>query len=98
MIDCPKWLGHIWSKPNSVGVSECAGCGRRKAMRQDYWVIVCDKCLTASCWHGEFICQQSQSAGVTKKLASELKALNLEHPSHYSRKKLIEVCGCVQHA
>jgi hypothetical protein len=63
----------------------------------DYWVVVCDKCLTASCWHGEHMCQESDRAGTVKKLASELRQLKLEHSDNFSEKRLFEVCGQYPH-
>jgi hypothetical protein len=45
-------------------------------------VTVCDNCLQASCWHGEFMCDASKFAGTVEKPLSELQALGLEHP-HY---------------
>lgn len=60
----------------------------------DYWVTVCAACLCASCWHGEFMCQQSRDADTAERRASELRTLKREHRHHYSRKKLREVTGC----
>lgn len=57
------------------------------------WITVCDKCLSASCWHGEFMCWESRSAGTVKKTESELDALHVEHPSNYSVEKVNRVCG-----
>ncbi len=62
---------------------------------KDYWVTVCDRCFMAVCWHGVFSCQESQFAGTTRKRASELRQLNLEHPGNYSRSELLKVCGQV---
>ena len=45
-------------------------------------VTVCDSCLQASCWHGEFMCDNAKTAGTVEKTVNELKALGLEH-SHY---------------
>lgn len=59
----------------------------------DYTVIVCDACLTASCWHGEHMCQESPGAGIRHLSASTLRRLAFEHPSNYSRAKLREVYG-----
>lgn len=56
-------------------------------------ITVCDKCFMACCWHGEFMCDESKEAGTVEKTVKELNQLNLEHPSHYSRKKIEEVCG-----
>jgi len=47
-------------------------------------VTVCDKCLTAACWQGEFMCDEARSAGITEKTVAELTKLNREHP-HYWR-------------
>ena len=54
-------------------------------------IIVCSSCLTASCWHGEFYCDEYKSAGTIKKTRSELDRLSLEHPSNYSDEKLAKV-------
>lgn len=62
---------------------------------QDRRVTVCDACLTASCWHGVFMCDRAQSAGTTERTVAELEALGREHPSHYSREVVLEVCGHV---
>lgn len=56
-------------------------------------VEVCDECLCASCWHGEFMCYESQNAGTTKKTVSELRKLNLEHSDHWSDNKMKAVYG-----
>lgn len=65
--------------------------------KRDYWVTVCAHCLTASCWHGSFLCQKFETAGVVEKKASELDLLNKEHPSHYSVSRLTKVCGRVRY-
>lgn len=46
-------------------------------------VTVCDKCLQASCWNGEFMCQESRDAGVVEKTIPELMVLGLEHPDNW---------------
>lgn len=61
----------------------------------DYWVTVCDSCLTASCWHGEFMCEQSCGANIATLKASELCQMKREHEDNYSREKLLQVCGQV---
>lgn len=62
----------------------------------DYIVTVCDACFTASCWHGRFMCQQSQGAGTKDVLASELLKLGKEHPDNFSREELLRVAGRVR--
>jgi epoxyqueuosine reductase QueG len=53
-----------------------------RALR-DIWVTVCDKCSRASCWKGEFMCDEARSAGTVKKHISELGAMGLEHPDYW---------------
>ncbi len=62
----------------------------------DYYVTVCDACSTASCWHGEFMCQRAKTSGTRQTTASRLSELQLEHSSNYSREKLLDVCGRVE--
>lgn len=59
----------------------------------DYDVTVCAECLTASCWHGEFMCQKAKYAGLVIKRASELRAMNREHSDNFNRDKIEEVTG-----
>jgi len=63
---------------------------------RDYWVTVCDKCLRASCWHFDLPCADYRNAGTVRKLASELRTMNLESHSHYSRKTIRKECGVVE--
>lgn len=64
-----------------------------KKKDEDRVVTVCAECLRASCWHGEFMCDDAQSANVTKRTVRQLNALNREHPSCYSKEKVRKVCG-----
>ncbi len=63
----------------------------------DYMVTVCAECLTAVCWHGELMCENSGSAGVIDKKASELNEMRREHPDCYQPDRLIEICGSVEY-
>ncbi len=63
---------------------------------KDYLVTVCAECLCASCWHGEFPCDSHKTADTMDQAASFLRTLKREHPSYYSRKRLLEVCGDVR--
>ncbi len=49
----------------------------------DRTVTVCGACLQASCWQGEFYCDDYKTAGTVEKTVAELRALNLEHPSYW---------------
>ena len=48
-------------------------------------ITVCDKCFTASCWMGIFMCEESQMSGITEKTIEELKELNLEHSDYWKK-------------
>jgi hypothetical protein len=56
-------------------------------------VTVCSECLQASCWHGEFMCERSRGANVTRRTVGVLRGLDREHPSHYSVRNVRKVCG-----
>lgn len=45
--------------------------------------LVCDKCLKASCWHGEFFCDDYQTAGLLRASEAQLRLLGREHPSYF---------------
>lgn len=47
-------------------------------------VTVCSACLTASCWHGAFYCDDYKTAGTVEKTVAELRALDLEHPTYWT--------------
>ena len=56
-------------------------------------ITVCSNCLRASCWHGNFMCDDAKNAGTVEKSEYDLADLNLEHHSHYSEERIKEVCG-----
>jgi hypothetical protein len=56
-------------------------------------VLVCNKCLTAACWYGEFMCQEAVTAGLKIMTVGELRKLDREHPEYWSDEKLVEVYG-----
>jgi hypothetical protein len=60
---------------------------------KDRLIEVCAECDRASCWYGEFMCDEARYATTKLVLKSELKKMKLEHPSYWSDKKLIEVYG-----
>jgi hypothetical protein len=63
---------------------------------KDYYVYVCNSCNTASCWNGEFFCDNYLDAGIHKTTASKLRELNLEHQDNFSRERLTEIYGVVE--
>jgi hypothetical protein len=65
---------------------DAGGAGERK-------VTVCSSCLTASCWHYEFICDNHKAAGLVDLPISELRRLDREHPDNWSAEKMAKVYG-----
>lgn len=51
-------------------------------MNEDDLITVCDNCLCASCWQGEFYCENYKSAGTTQKTRRELRERGMED-EHY---------------
>jgi hypothetical protein len=61
-------------------------------------ITVCASCLRASCWQGEFYCEDYQTADIVEKTRAELAELGLEHPSWWDVCPnccvAYRVCGC----
>ena len=49
----------------------------------DRLVTVCEACLTAACWLGEFYCQGYMDADTVQKTVRELRELGREHPDYW---------------
>jgi hypothetical protein len=56
-------------------------------------VLVCGKCLRASCWYGEFMCDDAQSAGLKILQVNDLRKLDREHEDFWTDEKMIEQYG-----
>ena len=56
-------------------------------------VEVCASCGCACCWHGKFMCDNSTNSGTIMKTVAELDALDKEDKIHYSKERLLLVCG-----
>lgn len=50
-------------------------------------VTVCEACRRASCWQGEFCCDDYKTAGTTQETRGALALLNLESRHYWTRKK-----------
>lgn len=57
------------------------------AKTEDDLITVCDNCLTASCWQGEFYCENYKSAGTTQKTRRELRERKMEHEDYWMTDK-----------
>lgn len=54
-------------------------------LKEDDRIVVCGKCLQASCWLGEFMCDESKYAGTKTITVKELRKLNLENEEYWER-------------
>lgn len=50
----------------------------------DRAVTVCSKCLRASCFQGEFFCEEYRSASTVGRTVAELRAAAREHPDYWT--------------
>ena len=46
-------------------------------------ITVCASCLQASCWLGNFMCENARGAGTKILSVDELRRLNREHPEYW---------------
>ena len=46
-------------------------------------VTVCDSCLQASCWQGEFYCDNYKTAGTVELPVKRLREMHLESPDYW---------------
>lgn len=51
--------------------------------QQSALITVCDSCLQASCFQGEFYCEEYKTAGTTQKTRVGLAALKRENPRYW---------------
>lgn len=54
-------------------------------LRDDMLITVCDACLQASCWLGEFYCDDYRSAATTEMTVRELRKLGRESPDYWAK-------------
>lgn len=64
-----------------------------KELFENKLIEVCDECLTASCWHGEHMCDKSKEAGTVLKTVTELVPLGLESTRHWNDLNLERIYG-----
>ena len=70
------------------------------ALKNDDLITVCAECLQASCWHGEFMCEDAANANIIQKTVKELRELKKnnnwwEHEYHWT-KQLIQEEKCFE--
>lgn len=62
-------------------------------MKDNKVIQVCEKCNKASCWYGEFMCEESGDADTKFMTVGELKKLSLESEDYWSDKYMKSVYG-----
>ena len=71
------------SAPRDEGDGAHEVCESKPKGNADRLVTVCASCERASCWHGEFMCDEARTADTKEMAVSELRALALENPTHW---------------
>ena len=56
-------------------------------------IEVCDSCGRASCYHGEFMCDDSATSETTLKTVAILDKIGVENKEHYSKERLFIIYG-----
>jgi hypothetical protein len=78
----PNWCNEEIGEPNTQKAGE-----RRDPLAAthvlDRKITVCDKCLCACCWHGEFMCDEAKYAGTVEKTIRELLVDNVRESCEY---------------
>lgn len=59
----------------------------------DRRILVCDQCLRACCWYGEFMCGDAQGAGTGTLTTAQLHRLSREHPDYWSPATFTKIYG-----
>jgi hypothetical protein len=53
-------------------------------------ITVCDHCMRACCWQGEFMCDGARSAGTVDRTVSELRAGSYGESEDYWKRHMAE--------
>jgi hypothetical protein len=56
-------------------------------------IEVCDRCLCACCWYGEFMCDGARHAGTRVMTVGELRLLNRENEENWGAEKMVKMYG-----
>lgn len=62
-------------------------------LQQAKMILVCDCCLRACCYYGEFMCDDARGAGTGVLPVQILKALKREHPEYWTNKTFDRIYG-----
>jgi hypothetical protein len=56
-------------------------------------ITVCASCKRASCWQGEFYCDEYKTADIINLPLSKLKKMKLEHPCYWDKYRIKKYFG-----
>jgi hypothetical protein len=76
------------SGENPAVVAEARACAAAMKAWHTELVTVCDQCLQASCWQGEFYCQEYKTAGTKQMTRKELAKLGRENSDYWMPEKV----------
>lgn len=63
------------------------------AYQPDKLVLVCDRCFRATCYYGEFMCDDATDAGTGMLTVAELRRLDREHSDYWTNAYFEKVYG-----
>lgn len=56
-------------------------------------IEVCSSCSTASCWYGEFMCDDSKHSSTKKMSVRDLRKHSSENEQNWSDNKMMKIYG-----
>jgi hypothetical protein len=59
-------------------------------LRSDDMITVCDHCMRACCWQGEFMCDGARSAGTVDRTVARLRAGKHGESEDYWKRHIAE--------
>lgn len=65
---------------------------KKSNLKDERQVTVCASCFMASCWQGQFMCEDARTSSAVDKNLSELKSMGLES-AHYWREETQQLKG-----
>lgn len=60
-----------------------------KHLKDDWTITVCAACSRATCWQGEFYCEDYRTAGTKEITIAEARRLNRENPTYWLKDDLV---------
>lgn len=61
-----------------------------KHLKPHWTITVCDACMRATCWQGEFYCDRYKSAGTVDITVKRARELNIENPTYWLKDESVK--------